>query len=76
MLAESRLPGFAERRRVRDYPQVLKMNAHLVNAAHYPAFNAVRARLFEEPRPASTVVVVTGFVIPDALVEIELIAKR
>lgn len=55
---------------------VLKMNVYLVNAGDYRAMNEVRKRLFRPPYPASTVVVVKELVLPEALVEVEVIARR
>lgn len=56
--------------------EVLKMNVYLVNAGDYRAMNEVRKRLFRPPYPASTVVVVKELVLPEALVEVEVIAGR
>lgn len=56
--------------------EVLKMNVYLINAGDYRAMNEVRKRVFRPPYPASTVVVVKELVLPEALVEVEIIAKR
>jgi 2-iminobutanoate/2-iminopropanoate deaminase len=55
---------------------VIKMNMYLVNAADYKPMNEVRKRRFRAPYPASTVVIVKELVLPDLLVEVEVIAKR
>lgn len=55
---------------------VIKMTMYLVNAADYKPMNEVRKRMFRAPYPASTVVVVKELVLPDLLVEVEVIAKR
>src|SRR3990170_5463827 len=55
---------------------VVKMNMYLVNASDYKAMNEVRKRMFQPPYPASTVVVVKELVLPDLLVEVEVIARR
>lgn len=55
---------------------VIKMNAYLVNAGDYKAFNEVRKRHFRSPYPASAVVVVKELVLPDLLVEVEVVARR
>ncbi len=55
---------------------VIKMNMYLVKAADYKPMNEVRKRVFQPPYPASTVVVVKELVLPDLLVEVEVIAKR
>ena len=58
-----------------SFDHVLKTTTYLLNAADYKAFNEVRKRAFRAPYPASTVVVVKGLVLPEALIEIELIAR-
>ena len=55
---------------------VIKMNMYLVSAADYKPMNEVRKRVFHPPYPASTVVVVKELVLPDLLVEVEVIARR
>lgn len=55
---------------------VVKMNMYLVSAGDYKAMNEVRKRVFRPPYPASTVVVVKELVLADALVEVEVVAKR
>lgn len=55
---------------------VIKMNMYLVSAADYKPMNEVRKRVFSAPYPASTVVVVKELVLPDLLVEVEVIARR
>lgn len=55
---------------------VVKMNMYLVSAADYKPMNEVRKRVFRSPYPASTVVVVKELVLPELLVEVEVIAKR
>lgn len=55
---------------------VIKMNIYLVNAAEYKPMNEVRKRVFKPPYPASTVVVVKELILPDLLVEVEVIARR
>jgi 2-iminobutanoate/2-iminopropanoate deaminase len=59
-----------------SFEDVIKMNMYLVNAADYKPMNEVRKRVFRPPYPASTVVVVKELVLPDLLVEVEVIAKR
>lgn len=55
---------------------VIKMNMYLVSAADYKPMNEVRKRVFSAPYPASTVVIVKELVLPDLLVEVEVIARR
>ena len=59
-----------------SFDDVVKMNVYLLNAEDYRPMNEVRKRLFAQPYPASTVVVVKELVLPEALVEIEVIVRR
>lgn len=59
-----------------SFDDVLKMNVYLVNRDHYKLMNEVRKRLFHPPYPASTVVIVKELVLPEALVEVDVIARR
>ena len=54
---------------------VVKVTVYLTSAADYKAFNEVRRAFFQQPYPASTVVVVKELVLKDAVVEIEVIAE-
>ena len=53
---------------------VTKITCFLVNADDYPAYAAVRQRLFPENGPASATVIIKALVSPDFLVEIEATA--
>lgn len=54
---------------------VLKLNVYLTDVRTYPATNKVREEFFTGlPAPASTLVEISKFVRPEALVEIECIA--
>ena len=53
---------------------VLRINAFVTDRAHLAAYMSVRDRLFAEPAPASTLMIVTGFARPEFKVEIEVIA--
>src|ERR1700682_4729760 len=55
---------------------VVKINVFLLRIEDRAAVNTVRQRFFGESRPASTLVEVSAFVIPDALVEIDAVAKK
>ena len=55
---------------------LVKMTVFLVDAAHIPAYGAVRARAIGEARPASTLLIVTALASPDFLVEIEATAAK
>jgi len=53
---------------------VLRINAFVTDRAHLAAYMAVRDRLFADPAPASTLMIVSGFARPEFKVEIEVIA--
>jgi 2-iminobutanoate/2-iminopropanoate deaminase len=54
---------------------VLRLTTYLADPADYGVFKQVRAEILQPPYPASTAVV-TGFVFPGMLVEVEAIASR
>jgi len=54
---------------------VVKVTAWLTDPSHGAAFNAAYVRVFAEPYPARSTVV-SALLAPDALVEIEAIARR
>lgn len=58
------------------FDHVVKINVFLLRIEDRAAVNTVRQRHFGESRPASTLVEVSAFVIPGALVEIDVIARR
>lgn len=58
------------------FDHVVKINVFLLRIEDRAAVNTVRQRYFGESRPASTLVEVSAFVIPGALVEIDVIARR
>jgi enamine deaminase RidA (YjgF/YER057c/UK114 family) len=54
--------------------EIVKINAYVSDAAHLRAYMAVRDRLFGDPPPASTLMIVSGFARPEFKVEVEAIA--
>ncbi len=58
------------------FDDVVKVNVYLLRIEDRAAVNTVRRRFFGESRPASTLVEVSAFVIPGALLEIDAVAKR
>lgn len=54
---------------------VLRLTTYLADPADYGVFKQVRGEVLTAPYPASTAVV-TGFVFPGMLVEVEAIASR
>ncbi len=58
------------------FEDVVKVTVYLLNIEDRAAVNTVRRRFFGESRPASTLVEVSAFVIPGALVEMDAVARR
>ena len=58
------------------FEDVVKINVYLANIADRAAVNVARRKYFGESRPASTLVEVSAFVIPGALVEVDAVAFR
>jgi enamine deaminase RidA (YjgF/YER057c/UK114 family) len=61
-----------------DWPDIVKTTTYLTNLADRTVFAEVRRELLEPGGyyPPNTLVVVTGLVNPDFLLEIEAIARR
>lgn len=53
---------------------VLRINAFVTDRAYLRAFMDARDRLFADPVPASTLMIVSGFARPEFKVEVEVIA--
>jgi enamine deaminase RidA (YjgF/YER057c/UK114 family) len=53
---------------------IVRINAYVTDRAHLQAYMDVRNRLFENPAPASTLMIVTGFARPEFKVEVEVTA--
>ena len=54
---------------------VVKLQAFITDPANYAAYSAVRKDYFPEDPPASTAVI-SGLLIPEALLEIEVVAYK
>ena len=52
----------------------VRINAYVTGREHMKPYMAVRDRLFSDPAPASTLMIVSGFSRPEFHVEIEVIA--
>jgi enamine deaminase RidA (YjgF/YER057c/UK114 family) len=59
-----------------SFADIVRVNAYVTDRAHMAAYMAVRDRYVEEPPPASTLVIVTGFTRPEFKVEVEAIAAK
>lgn len=53
---------------------IVRINAFVSGREHLRPYMEVRNRLFAEPYPASTLLIVAGFARPEFVVEIEVIA--
>ena len=53
---------------------IVRVNAYVTDRAHMSAYMAVRDRIFTDPAPASTLMIVSGFSRPEFKVEIEVVA--
>ncbi len=53
---------------------VVRINAYVTDRAFMKGYMAVRDRLFPQPAPASTLMIVGGFTRPEFRVEIEVVA--
>lgn len=59
-----------------SFDDVVKVTVYLRRIGDRAAVNTVRRKFFGESRPASTLVEVSAFVLPDALVEIDAVARQ
>jgi 2-iminobutanoate/2-iminopropanoate deaminase len=57
-----------------DLRNVVRLNAYVTGREHLRPYMEVRNDLFEEPYPASTLMVVAGFARPEFVVEVEAVA--
>lgn len=55
---------------------VVRINAFVTDRAFMKHYMDVRDRLFAEPAPASTLMIVSGFTRPEFKVEVEVIAAK
>ena len=55
-------------------PDIVRINAFVTDRAHMRPYMTVRDRLFADPAPASTLMIVSGFTRPEFKVEVEVIA--
>lgn len=53
---------------------IVRINAYVTGREHLQPYMAVRDRLFADPAPASTLMIVSGFARPEFTVEIEVVA--
>ncbi|PBB21201.1 RidA family protein [Mesorhizobium sp. WSM4313] len=53
---------------------IVRINAFVIGREHLQAYMDVRNRLFSDPAPASTLMIVSGFARPEFKVEVEALA--
>lgn len=53
---------------------IVRINAFVTGREHLQAYMDVRNRLFSDPAPASTLMIVSGFARPEFKVEVEVLA--
>ncbi|MBZ9658073.1 RidA family protein [Mesorhizobium sp. ESP-6-4] len=53
---------------------IVRINAFVMGREHLQAYMDVRNRLFSDPAPASTLMIVSGFARPEFKVEVEVLA--
>jgi 2-iminobutanoate/2-iminopropanoate deaminase len=58
------------------FEDVVKVTVYLRRIEHRAAVNTVRRRFFGKSRPASTLVEVSAFVVPGALIEMDAVARK
>ncbi len=59
-----------------DLGDIVRINAYVTGRQYLKPYMAVRDRLFADPAPASTLMIVSGFAREDFKVEIEAMAAR
>ena len=57
------------------FDDIVKVTVYLTRIGDRAAVNTVRRHFFGESRPASTLVEVSALVFPDALIEVEAVAR-
>jgi enamine deaminase RidA (YjgF/YER057c/UK114 family) len=58
------------------FADVVRVNAYVTGREHMKGYMEVRDRLFGDPPPASTLMIVAGFTREEFLVEVEVVAAR
>lgn len=59
-----------------DYCDIARINAYVTTREHLAGYMAVRDRLMDDPPPASTLMIVSGFAREEFVVEIEVLAAK
>ncbi|MDR3374259.1 MAG: RidA family protein [Ancalomicrobiaceae bacterium] len=59
-----------------DFSDVVRLNGFVTRREDFPIYMAVRDRYTRDPRPVSTLVIISGFTRAEFLVEVEATALR
>lgn len=59
-----------------SFADVVRFNGFVTDRAYFPIYSAVRARYVANPVFASTLVIVSGFTVPQFKVEVEVTAMK
>lgn len=59
-----------------SFADVIRISGFVTKRDDFPAYMAVRDRFTLEPKPVSTLIIVSGFTRPEFLVEVEVTAAR
>lgn len=59
-----------------NFADIIRISGFVTKREDFPAYMAVRDRYTLEPKPVSTLIIVSGFTRPEFLVEVEVTAAR
>lgn len=59
-----------------SFADVIRISGFLTRREDFPAYMAVRDRYVTDPKPTSTLIIVSGFTRPEFLVEVEVTAAK
>ncbi len=59
-----------------SYADVIRISGFLTRREDFPAYMTVRDRFTADPKPTSTLIIVSGFTRPEFLVEVEVTAAK
>jgi 2-iminobutanoate/2-iminopropanoate deaminase len=59
-----------------SFADVIRISGFVTKREDFPAYMAVRDRYTLEPKPVSTLIIVSGFTRPEFLVEVEITAAK
>jgi 2-iminobutanoate/2-iminopropanoate deaminase len=59
-----------------SFADVIRISGFVTRREDFPAYMAVRDRYTQEPKPVSTLIIVSGFTQPEFLVEVEVTAAK